>query len=47
MLEPGQPSRAVDVAIAIPILVIAIAISPIGIQMATGRLDLSPRICLA
>jgi hypothetical protein len=44
MLEPGQPSRAVDVAIAIPILVIAIAISPIGIQMATGRLDLSPRI---
>jgi hypothetical protein len=36
--------RAAEWAMAAALVVVAIAISPIGIRLATGRLDLSPRI---
>jgi lysophospholipase L1-like esterase len=42
-VEPSPP-RAADFAIAGAIVVLAVAVSPIGICLMTGRLDLSPRI---
>jgi hypothetical protein len=39
----SRPGRG-DFAIAAAIIVIAFAISPLGIRLATGRLDLSPRV---
>jgi hypothetical protein len=39
----SRPGRA-DFAIAAAIIALAFAISPLGIRLATGRLDLSPRI---
>jgi len=39
-----RSKRAVDVAVAGAILLLALAISPIGIRLATGRLDLSLRV---
>ena len=39
-----SPPRIGDFAIAGLIAVLAIAVSPIGIRLATGRLDLSPRV---
>jgi lysophospholipase L1-like esterase len=38
--------RAASFAIAAAIVVLAVAISPIGIRLATGRLDLSPRVTI-
>jgi lysophospholipase L1-like esterase len=44
--SPAQPQskRAADLAAAAGIVVLSIAISPVGIRFATGRLDLSPRV---
>jgi hypothetical protein len=45
-MAPGQrhSSRTFDFAAAAAILLLAAAISPLGLRLATGRLDLSPRI---
>ena len=42
-VEPSSP-RTADFAIAGLIVVLAVTVSPIGICLTTGRLDLSPRI---
>jgi hypothetical protein len=40
------PLRAGDFALAGAIIAFAAAISPIGIRLATGRLDLNPRVLI-
>src|SRR5262245_16227905 len=47
LMEPPikpSPRRIADFAIAGLIIVLAVTVSPIGIRLMTGRLDLSPRI---
>jgi lysophospholipase L1-like esterase len=48
-MEPpvaSRPLRSGDFALAGAIVVLAAAISPIGIRLATGRLDLNPRVLI-
>jgi lysophospholipase L1-like esterase len=40
----SRPSRAADFVIAAAILALALALSPLGIRLTSGRLDLSPRV---
>jgi lysophospholipase L1-like esterase len=41
-----RPRRTSDFAVAAALAVVAVAISPVGIRFATGRLDLSPRVSI-